>query len=200
MLTRCRNPRAESFAAYGGRGIRVCERWAESFDAFLEDMGRRPSRKHTIDRIEKNGHYEPGNCRWATQREQQRNRRNNVYLELNGNRRLLCEWAETTGLTINIIWLRLRRGWSVERALTEPPRPIGPRRRLGDGLKRAIVDAYRAGGTMRDVATRFAVSPQTVCDLVGGRGRGRGTKRNNAVRAALLTPATPAPSTSPVTT
>jgi hypothetical protein len=75
MKTRCLNPNTDDFKHYGGRGISICDRWLDSYEAFLADMGRRPSAKHSIDRINVDGNYEPGNCRWATASEQRRNQR-----------------------------------------------------------------------------------------------------------------------------
>src|SRR5690349_11893108 len=80
MRKRCNDPNAVGFRAYGGRGIKICTRWQDSFQAFLADMGPRPSLKHSLDRIDVNGDYEPGNCRWATHKQQARNTRRSHFL------------------------------------------------------------------------------------------------------------------------
>ena len=116
MLVRCNNPKADKFAYYGGRGIRVCERWDE-FANFLADMGERPANR-TLDRIEVNGNYEPGNCRWATQKEQTRNTRRAHVIEYLGAKMSLAEAAERSGLKYHLVKDRIRAGWTAERALS----------------------------------------------------------------------------------
>ena len=94
MKERCLNKKHKSYHNYGGRGIRVCDRWIVSFENFLSDMGERPSSKHSLDRFpNNNGDYEPSNCRWATMLEQSINRRTNTYIEYNGNRFTHSKWA-----------------------------------------------------------------------------------------------------------
>lgn len=117
---RCFNPNDDSFADYGGRGITMCDRWRESFDAFLADMGPRPSSDHTIERINNDSDYEPGNCRWATAKEQARNTRRSFYVEYRGVRRLLLDVCEDVGAPYSAVAGRLRGGWSLEKALTQP--------------------------------------------------------------------------------
>lgn len=89
MKQRCRNPHASSWDRYGGRGISVCARWLESYENFLADMGRKPSPEHSIDRIDNDGNYAPGNCRWATRSEQMRNQRPRRPVKLGGNSRVV---------------------------------------------------------------------------------------------------------------
>jgi hypothetical protein len=120
MKARCYNPSHPGYARYGERGIRICDRWLESFDNFLADMGPRLSPEHSIDRIDNDGDYAPENCRWATRREQACNRSSNVRLEYAGESMVLKDWAARTGLHPMCISLRLHRGWPVERALTTP--------------------------------------------------------------------------------
>ena len=168
MRYRCQRQTDRGFARYGGRGIRVCKRW-ESFDLFFADMGLRPGKGYSLDRVDNNGDYEPGNCRWATAAEQATNRSNNVRIVLAGARLCLSELARLAGRNaalisrrkknglqgaallappragflydfrgrkatlreicqelgvpkVTIEW-RLKAGWELERAITEPPRP-----------------------------------------------------------------------------
>jgi hypothetical protein len=120
-IQRCTNPKTRGFHRYGGRGISVCDRWRASFADFFADMGERPSRHHSLDRIDTNGHYEPGNCRWATPRTQQRNKRSVRMLTVHGERDSLAAWAERFGLSISRVHQRLRLGWSEEEAIATPP-------------------------------------------------------------------------------
>ena len=116
MNSRCNNRNTPGYHLYGGRGIEV--RYS-SFEAFFSDIGPRPSVSHSVDRINTNGHYEPGNCRWATKIEQGNNVRRNVVLTMNGLSMTISEWARRGGIKVNTLQYRLRRGWDLERALTE---------------------------------------------------------------------------------
>ena len=122
MKHRCYKKSSRGYSNYGGRGIRVCERWRHSFKAFLEDMGPRPSADHSIDRIDNDGDYEPGNCRWALRSEQSRNRSDNRILEYRGERMCMTDWARRFGIRKSTLHSRLERGMSVEEALTTPVR------------------------------------------------------------------------------
>lgn len=122
LRARCNNPNTTHYDRYGGRGIRVCQRWTDDFMNFLSDMGRRPSRSHSIDRIDNDGDYEPSNCRWATRSEQSRNRRSSRFIEFGGKTQTLADWADEKGMHQKTLHNRLRKGWTIERALTQPLR------------------------------------------------------------------------------
>lgn len=126
MMSRCYHAHNEYYHYYGGRGISVAERW-HSFPLFLEDMGPRPNPSLTLDRIDVNGDYEPGNCRWATWLQQQRNRRGQRKLEMNGVAKLLSEWCAEYGLTRHTVSRRLSKGWGMEQSLTTPSRKSSKR-------------------------------------------------------------------------
>ena len=121
---RCNDPNATSFRNYGGRGIRMCDEWARDFVSFLRDMGPCPE-GHEIDRIDPDGNYEPGNCRWAPSAVQSSNRRNNRYVEVlaDGEWELLTftQAATKYGVSPDLLKLRLRRGWPFTMALLAAP-------------------------------------------------------------------------------
>lgn len=120
MRHRCNNPRDRAYQSYGGRGIKVCDQWLD-FTNFLADMGRSPPGS-SLDRIDNDRGYEPGNCRWATQRQQARNTRTNRLIEINGDVQCVMEWAERFGLPYGRVLQRLTMGWSPEEALELTPR------------------------------------------------------------------------------
>lgn len=117
MVRRCTDPKNKAFDRYGGRGIRVCDRWRNSLAAFAEDMGPRPSPKHSLDRIDNDGHYEPSNCRWADSFEQGANKRNNVVIEYGGESHHVAEWGRRLGIGIATLSWRARQGWDAKEVL-----------------------------------------------------------------------------------
>lgn len=129
MHTRCYNKNYHGYVDYGGRGIKICEAWLRStkdknggLHRFLQDMGPRPSPKHSIDRIDNDKEYCPENCRWATRAEQNRNKRNTRRITYKGKTLCLMDWSKVTGLTIGTIYDRFIRGWSAKRIITTPPK------------------------------------------------------------------------------
>lgn len=121
MKVRCFQSKHPSYQRYGARGITVCDRWKDSFANFYADMGKRPSKNHSLDRIDNNGNYTPENCRWATREEQMRNTRHSTLLTYRGQTKTMAEWAEITGLKPATITTRYTKyGWSVEQTLSTP--------------------------------------------------------------------------------
>lgn len=118
MLDRCNHrARPESARNYRDRGIRVCERW-QRFEFFLADVGRRPAPHLTLERIDNDGHYEPGNVRWATRAEQNENRRNTRRISFNGKTQSIAAWNRELGLGYGVLRRRLKEGWPLDVAMT----------------------------------------------------------------------------------
>lgn len=127
MKRRCYDPKHHNYRFYGGRGITVCDRWLKSFQAFAEDVGPKPTPTHSLDRYPlKEGPYEPGNVRWATQIEQCNNTKSNRILTFDGRSQSASTWAAELGMRPGALNQRLRYGWPLDRALNEPPRDWGP--------------------------------------------------------------------------
>ena len=129
MKGRCNNPQNPNYKSYGGRGIKVCQRWEASFSDFLADMGICPNGM-SLDRIDVHGDYEPSNCRWATSAEQAANKQNSRPLTINGTTMGLNAWAKHVAISPTRLYRRLQDGWTVEEALGIVPRPYagrGPR-------------------------------------------------------------------------
>jgi hypothetical protein len=136
MRRRCRAP-AGRYKYWRGRGLTVCLDWDASFESFYDHVGPRPSPKHTLDRIDNNRGYEPGNVRWATSLEQSRNRRFVKQYQFRGKTACLTEWCEEMGVSYSLVHNRLRDGWTFERAITTPVRKIA-RPNQGSVTKEAI--------------------------------------------------------------
>jgi hypothetical protein len=123
IKSRCYNQRASYFSDYGGRGIAMCDRWRDSFEAFYADMGQRPSPKHSIERRNNDGPYSPHNCYWALKIEQANNTRSNRWLTFQGDTKTLSQWSRALRMNYGTLYGRLRKHhWNIERALTTPLR------------------------------------------------------------------------------
>ncbi len=117
VKTRCYNPNFKNYPDYGGRGIRVCERWLHSFENFLEDMGLKPSKDHSIERRNPNGDYCPSNCYWTTDAKQRRNKRSSKVITFNGKSQCLVDWLKEMGTSDSTYRWRIKHGWSEARAI-----------------------------------------------------------------------------------
>ena len=149
MIDRCCNAKHKRFALWGGRGISVCDSWRHSFEAFLADMGRKPSSGHSIDRYPNNdGNYEPGNCRWATAKEQSTNRRGLRLLEICGETLTASDWAKRKGIDVRLVLERINRGWSSFDAVNKPPETSQDRRVR---VSQQATGMWSPGGVLRGI-------------------------------------------------
>lgn len=129
LIGRCNNPSDKAFGDYGGRGIKVCERWME-YENFLSDMGRCPSKEHTIDRVDNDGGYNKANCRWATKTEQNNNRRSNVVIEHDGRKMTATQWSKEIGVKYTTILYRLNAGYDLKNIFSRKQLRHGPSKTL----------------------------------------------------------------------
>lgn len=124
IISRCFNPNVYSYTDYGSRGITVCERWRNSFEAFYDDVSKLPhfgEKGYSLDRIDNNGNYEPNNVRWATKKEQNNNTRNNHYITYNGKTQTISQWADEYNIGYRKLLERINKlHWNIERALNTP--------------------------------------------------------------------------------
>jgi len=127
MKTRCLNKNRKQWSDYGGRGISICDRWLYSFQNFVADMGPKPTKHHTLDRIENDKGYSPDNCKWSTRLEQNRNRRTDILYTFNGKTLNRVEWAKLYNMSYFTLVHRLKIGLSIEESLTNPIRIRNPR-------------------------------------------------------------------------
>lgn len=121
MMDRCYNSESRDYGRYGGRGISVCDRWHD-VNLFSLDIGKKPSPKHQLDRIDHNGIYCPENCKWSTAKENGRNKSNNRRVTYKGETRTVSEWSEIVGKRHDTILRRINAGWSPEAAIETDPR------------------------------------------------------------------------------
>lgn len=172
MKARCLNPTVAHFPRYGGRGIRVCDRWMR-FENFLSDMGERPAGTE-LDRINNDGHYEPGNCRWLTHKQNARNRSDNRMLVVGGRSMTLAEWAEETGLSKATLAGRLRLGWSADEVVGAAKRQ---RKAWADDEIAVLRQHYgERGGPAKCIALLPERSPSSIhqaAHALGIRSRGK---------------------------
>lgn len=117
LKARCLNKNSKDYYLYGERGITICKEWENSFECFIKDMGVKPSKNMSIDRIDVNKGYEPSNCRWADNKTQSRNKRNNKFYEFNGMKMCQSDWAEFLGISVATLIKRLKK-WSINRSLS----------------------------------------------------------------------------------
>lgn len=183
IRTRCNNPTTRAYKDYGGRGIFVCESWdkPDGFVAFMSDMGPRPL-GCSVERRDNDGPYSPDNCYWATRAEQNRNRRNNHYIEVNGKSQTIKDWANELGCTPASIYRRLKLGWPAERAVTQPmPKATGEGnskpevvlRPYVNGTKLTQGDAEKIRSlypdhSYADLARMYSVDRKTIANILKG--------------------------------
>lgn len=165
MKSRCYHRCSPVYFRYGGRGIVVCERW-HKFENFLADMGERPGLDYSLDRIDNRGNYEPGNCRWATEAQQQRNRTNNHMLTFDGRTLCVTDWAKEIGLDPRRLFNRIARGEPLDKVL-EARKGNRWKRLQHQGREMTLTEWAKEIGMSRNTLAR-KLKTQSLDAIVGG--------------------------------
>ena len=160
MRSRCTSPSNSSYARYGGRGILVCSRWENSFEAFLDDMGFRPSSEHSVERVDNDKGYDPANCHWATPVEQANNRRTSSFLTFEGKTQTIAQWALELNMSPHTLRRRLEEGWSAAAALSRRARTTGKRLTAAQLVELERLAA--AGVPNAEIARQLGVSSSAI--------------------------------------
>lgn len=169
MKSRCSNQNDDNYPNYGGRGVTVCERWVQSFEDFLADMGPRPSMDHSLDRYpDNNGNYEPGNCRWATSKEQSNNRRSSRFIVVKGETMTVAEAAEKAGINYLTFIDRVNRGLTDDELLKSPTEP---EQITHDGLTLTVIGWARRLGFHVSSIRKWLRSGLTIAEIIGKQKR-----------------------------
>lgn len=162
---RCYNPRNRDYRNYGGRGITVCAKWINDFPAFFKNMGPCP-KDMTLERIDNSGNYEPKNCRWATRKEQNNNKRNNHLITIKGKILCLTAWCKITGISHTTVIRRINAGWPIRKAVLTPGLPPSERAAV---LTPADVINIRKNAhhvSRKQLMERYRVSRQTITRII----------------------------------
>lgn len=164
MKQRCSNKNTSNYHRYGGRGISVCDRWVESFDNFIADMGERPTGDHSIDRIDNDGDYNPDNCKWSTRLEQGRNTRRNRILDFNGEVCCVSEVANQLGVDSGYVTYRLNNGMEIKKPVIKKEIKVLdiesiPTIKITEMIK-------KLGGTQAAMAKQAGISPQSLNNMI----------------------------------
>jgi len=165
MKYRCSNSNSNGYHHYGGRGISVCPEWND-FQSFINDMGPRPSDRHSLDRIDNDGNYEPSNCRWATPQEQASNRRTNHWIRHNGMTKTVKQWSVHLNVKDSMIHHRLRAGWTISDTLDTPPGGRPCPRRVDHDLVNSLFDQ---GHSFQEIALSANCSDSRVRQIIKDR-------------------------------
>jgi len=160
MRSRYGNPTNSSFERYGGRGIKVCPKWDDSYEAFCQDMGPRPSSDHSIERVNNDLGYAPKNCVWATATEQANNRRTSSFLEFDGRSQTIAQWALELAISPHTLRRRLEQGWSAAAALSARPKKTG--KRLSKTQLAELERLILVGQSNGEIAEKLGVSSSAV--------------------------------------